>query len=251
MLNYEIDPDLLRDRVPAGTELDSWKGRFFVSMVGFQFTSTRLFGFPIPLHTDFDEVHLRFYVRRSGFGGSGGLRGPRRGVVFVKEIVPKPAIAWIARWLYNENYIALRMAHDDCLHVQSDPRLSYRWWLGDSMNEISLRPTGDRYLPQPGSEEEFITEHYWGYVQQRDGTTLEYQVEHPQWEVLAAVEAKLRCDVARIYGPEFEGTLSAEPSSAFIALGSPVVVRRGGVIRAEATDRSIPGLVEGTGSAFG
>jgi uncharacterized protein len=93
MLNYEIDPDLLRSRIPAGTELDSWNGRTFVSIVGFRFLETRVLGVPIPFHRDFNELNLRFYVRR--------LAGDewRRGVVFVKEVVPRRAIAWIARAL--------------------------------------------------------------------------------------------------------------------------------------------------------
>src|SRR6187455_2734884 len=105
MLNYEVDPAILLDLVPAGTELDLWQGRTLVSVVDFRFLRTRVLGLAIPWHIDFEEVNLRFYVRREA------SEGLRRGVVFVKEIVPRRAIAWLARLLYNENYVALPMSH--------------------------------------------------------------------------------------------------------------------------------------------
>jgi uncharacterized protein YqjF (DUF2071 family) len=65
MLNYEVDAGLLVPFVPAGTELDDWKDKIFVSLVGFLFLNTKLLGFlPIPMHSNFEEVNLRFYVRR-------------------------------------------------------------------------------------------------------------------------------------------------------------------------------------------
>jgi uncharacterized protein YqjF (DUF2071 family) len=76
MLNYEIDAAVLRPFVPAGTELDAWGGRTFVSVVGFRFLGTRVRGVPVPGHRDFEELNLRFYVRRVADDG------PRRGVVF-------------------------------------------------------------------------------------------------------------------------------------------------------------------------
>ena len=105
LLNYESDPALLQPLVPGGTELDRWNGKTFVSMVGFSFLNTRVLGLAIPLHENFEEINLRFYVRHKAEDGW------RRGVVFIKEIVPRAAIAWVARWLYNENYIALPTGH--------------------------------------------------------------------------------------------------------------------------------------------
>jgi uncharacterized protein YqjF (DUF2071 family) len=40
--NYECDPEPLQPLVPGGTELDTWNGRTFVSMVGFSFLNTRV-----------------------------------------------------------------------------------------------------------------------------------------------------------------------------------------------------------------
>jgi uncharacterized protein YqjF (DUF2071 family) len=228
MLNFEVDPAVLAPLVPAGTVVDSWNGRTFVSVVGFMFLRTRVLGIPIPLHRDFEELNLRFYVRRDG------AEGPKRGVVFVKEIVPKPAIAWVARVAYNENYVAYPMRHDVALPASgsaSRGHACYEWRVGGEWNRASVEIAGEPFIPARGSEEEFITEHYWGYAGQRDGSSLEYQVEHPQWRVWRGVSAELRCDAARLYGSGFAPYLEGAASSAFVAEGSEIVVRRGRPLR--------------------
>jgi len=221
MLNYEVEPALLAKLVPDGTDLDSFGGKTFVSMVGFQFLDTRVLGLPVPFHRNFDEVNLRFYVRRTAD------EEVRRGVVFVKEIVPRAAIAWVARWVYNENYVALRMAHEDEVGRSQKPRVAYRWTQAGRPNHLALRVEGSPYLPSETSEESYITEHYWGYARQRNGSTVEYQVEHPRWHVWRASEAELDCNVSALYGAEFAPFLAGSPSSAFLAEGSAVTVRRG------------------------
>jgi uncharacterized protein YqjF (DUF2071 family) len=221
MLNYEVDPTILAPRVPLGTTLDRFDGKTFVSMVGFQFLDTRLLGMPVPFHRHFDEVNLRFYVRRDA------ADGPRRGVVFIKEIVPRAAIAWIARWVYNENYVALPMAHYDEVGHMQEPRVAYEWHHAGCSHHLAVRVGGSPYVPDDESEEAFITEHYWGYVRQRNGATLEYQVEHPRWQVWRAFETEFDCGVATMYGMDFVPFLTGAPSSAFLAEGSPVTVRRG------------------------
>ncbi|HZL92666.1 MAG TPA: DUF2071 domain-containing protein, partial [Vicinamibacterales bacterium] len=164
IVNFEIDPAVLRPFVPVGTELDCWQGRAFVSVVGFLFVDTRVWGCPIPYHRDFEEVNLRFYVRRRVD------EGWRRAVVFVKEIVPRAAIAMSARWLYGENYVALPMRH----RVDDGPgtrTVSYRWWLQQHEHRLEMSASGESRDVVVGSEEEFITEHYWGYVRGKRGTT--------------------------------------------------------------------------------
>ncbi|MBI2212563.1 MAG: DUF2071 domain-containing protein [Acidobacteria bacterium] len=222
MLNYEIDPALLASRVPRGTELDSFDGRTFVSVVGFLFLDTRVLGVPIPLHRDFEELNLRFYVRREAEGEI------RRGVVFVKEIVPRAAIAWVARTVYNENYVAMPMRHHVRLPVPGgDGRVEYSWDSGSRWNRVSARMAGPPEPIAPGSHEELVAEHYWGYAAQRDGGTVEYEVEHPPWRVWRALDPALDCDVSRLYGDEFLPALSTAPASAFVAEGSEIVVRQG------------------------
>jgi uncharacterized protein len=223
MLNFDIDPEVLRPLVPVGTELDYWQGRTFVSLVGFLFLNTRILGVGIPFHRDFEEVNLRFYVRRKANNNW------RRGVVFVKEIVPRVAIALTAKALYEENYVATRMRHciarDDSRAAR--PRtISYSWWFRGRENRMDLSVDGEPRDVIQGSEVEFITEHYWGYARRRSGRTTEYRVEHPQWQVHIATAAKLNCDVASVYGSQYVEFLAAPPASAFLASGSYVAVFR-------------------------
>ena len=223
ILNYRIDRGILEPFVPAGTELDPWNGEVLVSVVGFPFEDTRVLGIPFPFHRSFEEVNLRFYVRRRVDGEW------RRAVTFIKEFVPRRVIAVGARALYNEAYSRVPMGHS---LKNSGRSVAYRWGRRDRESSLEvLAGSGPAPIP-PGSETEFICEHYWGYAVQRDGGTMEYEVEHPPWLAAPAVEARLSCDVAAVYGTTFVDSLSAEPTSAFLADGSAVKVFRGARIRA-------------------
>jgi hypothetical protein len=176
------------------------------------------------LHRDFEEVNLRFYVRRKTD------EGWRRAVVFVKEMVPRAAIAIVARALYNENYVAVPMGHaikrapDGSKRIES---VSYSWTSAGRQNRLLLSVACEPAPLVSGSHEEFIAEHYWGYSVQRDGGTCEYQVRHPPWRVAAATHAQLDCDVRRVYGEAFGQCLGTRPVSAFLADGSEVAVSHG------------------------
>jgi uncharacterized protein len=225
ILNYEVPPALLRPLVPLGTELDTWQGATVASMVGFRFLDTRVLGIPIPGHRDFDEVNLRFYVRRRGEDGEW-----RRAVVFVRELVPRRAIALVARWVYHEPYTAVPMRHEIKLAsaAEGQPgRAEYAWRRADRWHHLEVKTRGRPTLPDPTSEAAFITEHYWGYTVQPDGGSNEYRVEHPPWRVWEADGAELDCDVRSVYGAGFAECLGVQPRSAFLAEGSAVKVYRG------------------------
>jgi uncharacterized protein YqjF (DUF2071 family) len=217
MLNYAVDPEVFRGLVPRGTELDEYNGVTYASVVGFRFLNTRVLGLGIPFHRDFDEVNLRFYVRRKVAGVW------RRGVVFVRELVPRLAIALVARVVYGEPYSRVRMRHRI---MESDGKIEteYAWRRGGRWERLFVAGTGEALEIEAGSEEEFITEHYWGYTDRR-GRSSEYKVEHPRWRVWRAKGARLEADIAGLYGERFVEGLSRAPSSAFIAEGSEVRVR--------------------------
>ncbi len=218
MLNFAIDPKLLAARVPFGTELDFHQGHTFASVVGFLFLDTRVMGLPIPLHRNFEEVNLRFYVRRKSSNGW------RRGVAFVRELVPRSAIAIVARTFYGEPYAALPMRHD-IVHRDGEVTVEYGWRRTMTWESLRMTATGEPQNVSAGTHEEFITEHYWGYTAL--GARLsEYQVEHPRWRVWPAASWKFEADVATLYGSEFVETLDTAPLSAFVAEGSKVEVRR-------------------------
>jgi uncharacterized protein len=221
MLNYEVEPGLLSRFVPAGTEIDRWNGKVFVSLVGFCFLKTEVRGISIPFHRNFEEVNVRFYVRRREGGEI------RRGVVFIKEIVPRWAIATVARKLYNERYVALPMKHRIEATGEAGLFVEYSWRSGTTWNCLSLNTEGGPALPEPGSEEQFITEHFWGYALQSDGGTMEYRVSHPSWRVWSGHGAKLEGDATELYGQELARILRSESSSVFLAEGSEVTVSRG------------------------
>ena len=223
MLNYEVDPVVLEPYVPTNTQLDTFDGKTYVSMVGFLFLNTRVLRVPVPFHSNFEEINLRFYVRYQT-----PHQEIRRGVVFVKEIVPKRAIAFVARRVYDENYVALPTKHEIKYRANQPTEpdsVSYRWKVRSRWNSLSIQTTGAAAPVVEGSEEEFITEHYWGYTKHNDDSTSEYRVEHPRWRIWSADSCSLDCDVATLYGSEFSSFVQGKPSSAFLADGSDVMVR--------------------------
>jgi len=211
MVNFEVDPALLRPLVPRGTELDAFGGKTFASLVGFLFLGTRVLGVPVPFHRNFEEVNLRFYVRR----------GDRRGVVFVKEIVPRWAIAWVARNVYGERYVSLPMRH----RLEGD-LVEYGWNVSGEWCGLSVHASGPDAEAAPGSEEEFITEHYWGYAGTED-SCVEYEVKHPRWLLRPVTGSEISGSLEPLYGSAFASILRGKPSSAFLALGSAISVERG------------------------
>jgi uncharacterized protein YqjF (DUF2071 family) len=222
VLNYRCPPALLEPLVPRGTELDAWNGETLVSLVGFLFTDTRVRGFAIPFHRTFEEVNLRFYVRRTTSSGE-----VRRAVVFIRELVPRRAIAAVARWIYNEPYIAVPMAHRVSLTAEHGGSVSYSWRYLCDRFAVNVEVSGPSRPLVPGSEAEFVTEHFWGYTRQRDGGTLEYKVEHPTWDVWESSAPIFTGPAASLYGATFGGILSAPPRSTLVASGSEVVVYSG------------------------
>jgi len=235
MLNYAVDPELLAARVPAGTVLDTSEGSHWVSVVGFLFLDTRLKGVPVPFHTDFEELNLRFYVRREVPDETRG-QPVRRGVVFVRELVPKPAIALVARLAYNEAYSAVPMNHaierpggprDRLDPLQPGDTVRYGFRLRGSepeWGEVSATVDGPSASLEPGSHAEFIAKHYWGYARQRDGGTVEYEVTHPPWEAHPVGAHALSGDLETLYGSELGAALSRPADSAFVAVGSEISV---------------------------
>jgi uncharacterized protein YqjF (DUF2071 family) len=217
MLNWPVSPDLLAPHVPAGCELDLFDGAAYISVVAFLFENTRVFGVPVPAHRTFEEINLRFYVRRIVDGEV------RRGVSFLREFVPRHAVAALARWLYNEPYRTVPM--DSLIDGGLEPgTIARRVWYQAFDLEIEVETNGSAMPLAPGSIEEFIAEHYWGYTAQRDGSTIEYRVEHPRWRVARALGASVTGDLSAAYGPAFGAVLADPPESAWVADGSEVTV---------------------------
>ena len=221
MLNYAIDPALAAPFVPRDTELDLFNGITYVSLVGLRFANTKLFGaIPVPFHVNFDEVNLRIYARRTHGGEI------RRGVVFIREIVALPAVTFVARAVFGENYATLPMRHAISL-TDAGGSVEYEWKSKRRWLRMRAQTFGSPARASEGSLEQFISEHYWGYTQRRDGSALEYQVSHEPWRVWPAVNAAFEGDGGILNGEGFSRVLARRPDSAFIADGSPVSVFAG------------------------
>jgi uncharacterized protein len=213
LATFVVPPDLLTRYLPIGLELDKREGRAFASLVAFDFLETRVLGVAWPGFRSFPELNLRFYVRRHD----------ERGVVFVRELVPKRLVASLARTLYNEPYVAAPMTStvvEDGESVSVERRLSFAGRT-HTMRAIGTKPA---YVPEPTSEEAFFKEHHWGYGRTRNGRTLRYHVWHPVWPVYAVREARIDLDWAAVYGPAWASMQSAAPASLVLAVGSEIAV---------------------------
>ncbi|MEO5911995.1 MAG: DUF2071 domain-containing protein [Pelobium sp.] len=219
MANYIVDPAILAKYLPPHTELDIYNGDCYVSLIGFMFLNTRIKGFKIPFHINFEEVNLRFYVRYKED------EEWRRGAVFISEVVSKPMISLVANTLFNEHYETLKTKHNWLINKES-LEISYQWkkknWysLAVEANAIS-KPM------QAGSQEEFIAEHYWGYTKAGKNKSLEYAVEHPKWEIYEVKNYKIDADFEDLYGSDFKFLNQENPNSIFLVEGSEVLIRDG------------------------
>ena len=224
MANYAVDPSVLQAYLPYKTELDLWEGTCYLSLVGFMFVNTKVMGIKVPFHVNFEEVNLRFYVRYLD-GGEW-----KRGVVFIKEIVPKPALTLVANTLYKEHYETMPMRHR--WEVAGDNlAVEYHWKKHGMWHSLQILAENRLQDISNGSEAEFITEHYWGYTQINARKTSEYGVEHPRWQIYKALSHTIEADFARTYGQSFAFLNHETPKSVFLAEGSEILVREGKAIR--------------------
>lgn len=223
MANYAVDKRILEKFLPYKTEIDTWNNTCYVSLVGFMFIDTRLKGIKIPFHADFEEINLRFYVRHNHHGEW------KRGVVFIKEIVPRTMITWVANTVYKENYETLGTRH---VWEMSGDSLSVAYqWKKDTWHSFAVTAGISPAEIAEASEEEFITEHFWGYTKIGAAKTSEYGVEHPRWEVYPVRSYSIEVDFEKVYGSDFGFLRHETPRSVFLAEGSEIVVRAGSVIR--------------------
>ncbi len=217
MINYEVAPEILQKYVPKGTALDFFEGKCYVSLVGFMFLNTKLLGIKVPFHSNFEEVNLRFYVkRRVG-------EETKRGVVFTKEIVPKPAITFVANTIYKENYETLPMKHS-WKEDHDSLKVSYKWKTKNKWNTIFVEAKNEREKIKENSVIEFISEHYWGYAKKNENETNEYEVKHPKWEYYPISNYKLNVDFSTNYGDEFKALNEVIPNSVMLLEGSEISV---------------------------
>ena len=217
MANYAVDPALLEPFLPAGTSLDFFEGKTYVSLVGFLFAKTKIFGIPVPRFGTFEEINLRFYVVRK----EGNMK--KRGVVFINETVPYKPVAWMANLLYKEHYTVMPTRH--YWDKSSRNRLiEYYWENKGNWNSLKVEAAPDSVIMQPGSMEEFIFEHYFGYTKVTEKISESYEVIHPRWMTFSVRNYSVDCDFGKMYGPVFAHLSTVHPDSVMHARGSDVFV---------------------------
>jgi uncharacterized protein len=221
MVQYAIDPAILTPWLPTGVKLDLYQNTCYVSLVGFLFDRVRVKGIAIPFHTRFEEVNLRFYVVRTEPGGA-----RNRGVVFIREFVPRAAITLIANSLYEEPYATLP-THSTITTTANTLNVRYSWRYNKFWQSLAVEASPTPQPIAPGSEADFITEHYWGYTKRSDGTTSQYEVQHPHWQTYPIRSHEIRADFAAHYGQNFAFLNDQQSSGILLAEGSAVSVHSG------------------------
>ncbi len=218
MANYTVNPEILKRYLPNGVELDFYKNKTYVSLVGFIFKQTSLFNMPVPFLGTFEEINLRFYVKR--------VEGDtiKRGVVFINETVPYKLVAWLANKLYKEHYIAIPTKN--LIEITNhSKKIRYQWKINKKWNHITVNSTKENEQMLPESIEEFIFEHYYGYTKINNLRSQEYKVNHPKWLVNKVIDYSIHCDFKSMYGNDFSLLSNHQPDSVIIAEGSPVTVK--------------------------
>jgi uncharacterized protein YqjF (DUF2071 family) len=216
IINYEIDPEVLMKYLPKGTELDFYHGKCYVSQVGFMFLNTRLLGLSIPFYKNFEEVNLRFYVKKKE------RNVWKRGVVFIKEIVPKYALSFVANSFYKENYKTMLMSNE--MNVNNDELTVKYSWKNGSWHSMQIIADSNPLPMETDSEFEFITEHYFGFTKRKNKTS-EYEVCHPKWDYYQVRDYQLNIEFGILYGKDFEFLNGQKPSSVMLAEGSEIEVK--------------------------
>lgn len=236
IVTYAVDAALLEPFLPtdAGIVLDTRDDlasrggpdgpTALVSLVAFEFLDTRVFGIRWPTLVNFPEINLRFYVRR----------GQERGVMFLREIVPRAAISLVARRFYNEPYVTAPIAAE-IRQTREAISAEYRltWPSGKSPNdrcEHVLRVTAEpvpALLPED-SLEHWIKEHRWGFTARPAGGAWVYEVTHPVWRVYPHAKASVHLDFGAVYGPKWAVLDRSSPVSTVLAEGSEIAVLRRG-----------------------
>jgi uncharacterized protein YqjF (DUF2071 family) len=216
MANYEVDPSILAPYLPNGVELDFFNNKTYVSLVGFMFKKTSLFGVPIPFFGSFEEINLRFYVKR--------IEGKKikKGVVFINETVPFKIVALLANKLYKEHYISIPTKNS--IDIAEHKNIQYEWKMNEKWNSITVQSDVNKYKIEPTSIEEFIFERYFGFTKLSPSSTQEYRIHHPKWSTHKILNYTIDCDFGPMYGNAFADLNNQAPNSIIMAEGSEVRV---------------------------
>ena len=213
LFSYAVDDAPLKPFLPPGLQLDRWKGNAVVSLVAFDFLNAKVKGIPWPGFRNFPEINLRFYV----------TDGERRGVVFIREYVPQRFVAWMAKTIYNEPYVAAPMSSEVSV-TDLEYRVQHTLTTSDTVQCLQLTASGQPTTPAEDSEAHHFKEHQWGFGTSRKGQLVVYEVRHPHWAIIPVSEYSLEWSWEEAYGPKWAFLNDRTPDSVVFAVGSAVEV---------------------------
>ena len=210
---FEADETLLNKFLPRGTELNTWHGKYLISIVAFMFSKPAILNISAPFYRSFEEINLRFYVRYKENDQW------KKGVVFIKEIAPARIIGLTAGWLYQENFIYLPLKHkfyanNKCQYISYSCKVKNQW---GHLNMVCSSKDNE-----PGSErvQTFVRDHYWGYTKKSNNNTAEFLIEHRLWKIYQATDYDLNLNIGEIYGKDFTDLFLQKPISVILMDGS-------------------------------
>jgi uncharacterized protein len=218
-LNYRCPRGLLEPLVPVGTELETWDGECYVTLVGWYTQHTRVRGIGVPCHQTFEGVNLRFYVRRRD-----DSEAWRPGAVSIRELVPRRAVAAAARRWYHAPSLSLVMSNANDADDPNRGLIAYFWTVARQKFSLMATITGAPAEPAPDSHAAFITDRQWGYARTSAGGTLEYRVQHARWPVWVPESCSAEGPMHMVFGNSFAYLFADKPASAYVATGSSVSV---------------------------
>lgn len=215
LVNYRIDPKVLTPYLPKHTSFDLYKGECLISIVGFLFKDVHIMGIPLPYHQLFEEFNLRFYVVHKD------KEETKRGVVFLREFVPNSGITLAANTFAREKYRKYPMKHA-VRKMNGAVSASYSFEVKNHWNSVSAKAEALEREILPGSLEDFIADHYYGYNIWYGNRTLEIQLKRPAWKYQKLLSFGVDCRFEDFYPPPFIPFLYEEPHSVQFVSGSPV-----------------------------
>ncbi len=217
---YQVPDDLLKPYVPRGCVLDKFRGASYVTLVAFDFEETRVAGWRVPMHVEFPQVSLQFYVRHDG----------RRGVCFIREFAPRLGVSLVAGRVFNEPYAAVPMT-TMTERTDTEQRFSRSFRVGDQIHRVVAAVSPDLpTLPRPESEETWIKEHEWCFGSNREGRAIVYRVAHPQWLVWHVNWYSVSVDFGAAFGEKWRFLSKESATHVMVAEGSAVKIYKPKVI---------------------
>jgi|SRR6516162_2235899 len=194
--HWEVPVGKMRELVPRGLEIDTFRGRAWTGVVPFRMSGVRLRGTPaLPGLAAFPELNVRTYVRA----------GDKPGVWFFSlDAANRIAVEAARAWFHLPYFHARITIQRNGKQLAYSSERHDRRGSGERL-EASYQPLGERFHAQPGTLEHFLTERYCLYAERGDRTLLRGEIHHAPWSLQAACAEFVDNGMTRGLGVALEG----------------------------------------------